>query len=100
MERVMGIGPTYPAWKAGVLADVLHPHKGPKSPKERESFLKIKTVIIFFSFSSVWKLYPIILFPVVPILNKTLPIFFKRCRDSFIVANVPTTIILFISTII
>ena len=22
----MGIEPTYPAWKAGVLADVLHPH--------------------------------------------------------------------------
>ena len=25
-ERVMGIEPTYPAWKAGALADVLHPH--------------------------------------------------------------------------
>ena len=27
MEQVMGIEPTYPAWKAGVLADVLHLHK-------------------------------------------------------------------------
>ena len=27
MERDMGIEPTYPAWKAGVLADVLHLHK-------------------------------------------------------------------------
>lgn len=26
IERVMGIEPTYPAWKAGALADVLHPH--------------------------------------------------------------------------
>ena len=26
MERVMGIEPTYPARKAGALADVLHPH--------------------------------------------------------------------------
>ena len=22
----MGVEPTYPAWKAGALADVLHPH--------------------------------------------------------------------------
>ena len=28
MERVTGIEPVYPAWKAGALADVLHPHKG------------------------------------------------------------------------
>ena len=27
MEQVMGIEPTYPAWKAGVLADVLHLHR-------------------------------------------------------------------------
>ena len=27
LERVMGIEPTYPTWKAGVLADVLHPRK-------------------------------------------------------------------------
>ena len=26
MERVKGIEPSYPAWKAGALADVLHPH--------------------------------------------------------------------------
>ena len=26
MERVTGIEPVYPAWKAGALADVLHPH--------------------------------------------------------------------------
>ena len=26
MERDMGIEPTYPAWKAGALADVLIPH--------------------------------------------------------------------------
>ena len=25
MERVTGIEPVYPAWKAGALADVLHP---------------------------------------------------------------------------
>ena len=25
----MGIEPTYPAWKAGVLADVLHLHRKP-----------------------------------------------------------------------
>ena len=25
MERVTGIGPAYPAWKAGALAVVLHP---------------------------------------------------------------------------
>ena len=29
MERDMGIEPTYPAWKAGVLADVLHLHRKP-----------------------------------------------------------------------
>lgn len=23
----MGVEPTYPAWRAGALADVLHPHK-------------------------------------------------------------------------
>ena len=28
MERDMGIEPTYPAWKAGALADVLIPHNG------------------------------------------------------------------------
>ena len=38
MERVMGIEPTYPAWKAGALADVLHPHKGPKSQKKENHF--------------------------------------------------------------
>ena len=27
MERVMGIEPTRPAWKAGILAIELHPHK-------------------------------------------------------------------------
>ena len=27
MERVTGIEPVYPAWKAGALADVLHPQK-------------------------------------------------------------------------
>ena len=27
MERVTGVEPVYPAWKAGALADVLHPHK-------------------------------------------------------------------------
>ena len=27
MERVTGIEPVYPAWKAGALADVLHPHR-------------------------------------------------------------------------
>ena len=26
MERVMGIEPTQPAWKAGILAIELHPH--------------------------------------------------------------------------
>ncbi len=26
MERVMGIEPTRPAWKAGILAIELHPH--------------------------------------------------------------------------
>ena len=26
MERVMGIEPTQPAWKAGILAVELHPH--------------------------------------------------------------------------
>ena len=26
LERVTGIEPVYPAWKAGALADVLHPH--------------------------------------------------------------------------
>ncbi len=26
VERVTGIEPVYPAWKAGALADVLHPH--------------------------------------------------------------------------
>ena len=25
----MGIEPTYPAWKAGALTDVLHPHMAP-----------------------------------------------------------------------
>ena len=29
MERVKGIEPSYPAWKAGALADVLHPHRKP-----------------------------------------------------------------------
>ena len=28
VERVMGIEPTSPAWKAGALAVVLHPHFG------------------------------------------------------------------------
>ena len=28
MERDMGIEPTYPVWKTGVLADVLIPHNG------------------------------------------------------------------------
>ena len=28
LERVKGIEPSYPAWKAGALADVLYPHKG------------------------------------------------------------------------
>ena len=28
MERVKGIEPSYPAWKAGALADVLIPHDG------------------------------------------------------------------------
>ena len=28
MERVKGIEHSYPAWKAGALADVLHPHRG------------------------------------------------------------------------
>ena len=27
MERVTGIEPVYPAWKAGALADVLHPQR-------------------------------------------------------------------------
>ena len=31
----MGIEPTYPAWKAGALADVLHPHKGKKNNGQR-----------------------------------------------------------------
>ena len=26
MERVVGIEPTFPAWKAGVLADIRYPH--------------------------------------------------------------------------
>ena len=26
MERVVGIEPTFPAWKAGVLADIRNPH--------------------------------------------------------------------------
>lgn len=26
LEWMMGVEPTYPAWKAGILADVLHPH--------------------------------------------------------------------------
>ena len=29
MERVMGIEPTYPDWKSGALADVLHPQISP-----------------------------------------------------------------------
>lgn len=36
MEQVMGIEPTYPAWKAGVLADVLHLHK--ESPQGNAGF--------------------------------------------------------------
>ena len=30
MERVMGIEPTQPAWKAGILAIELHPHDNAK----------------------------------------------------------------------
>ena len=32
MERVTGIEPVYPAWKAGALADVLYPHVGACAP--------------------------------------------------------------------
>ena len=31
MERVMGIEPTQPAWKAGILAIELHPHRAEMS---------------------------------------------------------------------
>ena len=34
MERVMGIEPTQPAWKAGILAIELHPHILFSSPQE------------------------------------------------------------------
>ena len=45
MERVTGIEPVYPAWKAGALADVLHPQKrwtneGGVSPPEKIGTLK------------------------------------------------------------
>lgn len=43
MERDKGIEPSYPAWKAGVLADVLIPQMGTKVPgkgnkKERKVY--------------------------------------------------------------
>ena len=28
LERVMGVEPTSPAWKAGVIAVIRHPHRG------------------------------------------------------------------------
>ena len=31
MERVVGIEPTFPAWKAGVLADIRYPHFGARN---------------------------------------------------------------------
>ena len=35
MERVKGIEPSYPAWKAGALADVLYPRKGKPAGERR-----------------------------------------------------------------
>ena len=42
MERVRGIEPLYPTWKAGALADVLHPHGwgNPKITPEKIGTLK------------------------------------------------------------
>ena len=42
MERVRGIEPLYPAWKAGALADVLHPQKWgtPRNAPEKIGTLK------------------------------------------------------------
>ena len=42
LERVKGIEPSYPAWKAGALADVLYPHKWGVGirPREDKDFKK------------------------------------------------------------
>ena len=42
LERVKGIEPSYPAWKAGALADVLYPHKRGVGirPREDKDFKK------------------------------------------------------------
>ena len=51
MERVRGIEPLYPAWKAGALADVLHPqrmgHSG-ECPREDRNFKERGEDFLFF----------------------------------------------------
>ena len=49
MERVTGIEPVYPAWKAGALADVLHPQGwgNPKTAPEKIGTLKKGEKIFF-----------------------------------------------------
>ena len=60
MERVMGIEPTRPAWKAGILAIELHPHKIGTSLTDFK-IISALTVFVkaFFvkKFGKVWKLF-------------------------------------------
>ena len=51
MERVRGIEPLYPAWKAGALADVLHPQRmghSEECPREDRNFKERGEDFLFF----------------------------------------------------
>ena len=53
MERVKGIEPSYPAWKAGVLANVLYPRirgiRGMDTPEKIGTLKKGEKIFFFIS---------------------------------------------------
>lgn len=58
MERVTGIEPVYPAWKAGALADVLHPHErdaGEDVPEKIGTLKKGEKIFSLFPVSILYK---------------------------------------------
>ena len=50
MERVTGIEPVYPAWKAGALADVLHPHIGRSRKRSYAQLPMNRFLLAFYTF--------------------------------------------------